>query len=76
MLFSLCMFVMAQEYNGLAQAVQKHGATKWANLATNLPNRPGKQCRGRYINHLQMVVVAFSTLLAGSIWRIGILSNT
>ena len=36
----------------LVSIVKKFGATKWSNIAKNIPYRTGKQCRERWFNHL------------------------
>eukprot|EP00301_Raphidiophrys_heterophryoidea_P026787 c9325_g1_i2.p1 GENE.c9325_g1_i2~~c9325_g1_i2.p1 ORF type:complete len:789 (+),score=183.87 c9325_g1_i2:524-2890(+) len=41
-----------QEDRILANMVHMHGPKKWAKIATNLDGRTGKQCRERWLNHL------------------------
>jgi len=36
----------------LLELVNKHGASNWSRIATELPSRIGKQCRERWHNHL------------------------
>lgn len=36
----------------LVQLVQEHGARRWSFIASQLIGRNGKQCRERYLNHL------------------------
>jgi len=36
----------------LKDAIEKHGASSWTNIAQYLPNRTNKQCRERWVNHL------------------------
>jgi Myb-like DNA-binding domain len=32
--------------------VEEHGSKKWSQIAMGLPGRSGKQCRERWLNHL------------------------
>ena len=41
------------EDNLLKLKVNEKGATHWAQIASFLPNRSGKQCRERWHNHLR-----------------------
>jgi hypothetical protein len=45
-----------QEDQTLLQKVQEFGPHKWSNVATFLDNRTGKQCRERWIDHLDPAV--------------------
>eukprot|EP01080_Neovahlkampfia_damariscottae_P001478 gene1478-12096_t len=36
----------------LLESIKDHGPKKWSFIAENLPGRSGKQCRERYLNHL------------------------
>eukprot|EP00735_Rhodelphis_limneticus_P015159 TRINITY_DN9328_c0_g1::TRINITY_DN9328_c0_g1_i1::g.28371::m.28371 TRINITY_DN9328_c0_g1::TRINITY_DN9328_c0_g1_i1::g.28371 ORF type:complete len:381 (-),score=59.52,sp/P10242/MYB_HUMAN/61.17/4e-38,Myb_DNA-binding/PF00249.26/9.6e-15,Myb_DNA-binding/PF00249.26/1.5e-15,Myb_DNA-bind_6/PF13921.1/4.8e-19,Myb_DNA-bind_6/PF13921.1/1.6e-10,Myb_DNA-bind_4/PF13837.1/1.9,Myb_DNA-bind_4/PF13837.1/1.4e+02 TRINITY_DN9328_c0_g1_i1:274-1416(-) len=36
----------------LSRLVKEHGPKNWSTIASNLKNRSGKQCRERWINHL------------------------
>lgn len=36
----------------LIQLVGKMGERRWRRIADSIPNRSGKQCRERYVNHL------------------------
>uniref|UniRef100_A0ACD5ZI64 Uncharacterized protein n=1 Tax=Avena sativa TaxID=4498 RepID=A0ACD5ZI64_AVESA len=44
----------AEEDEALTEAVRNHGHEhrKWATIARSLPRRTGKQCRERWINHM------------------------
>jgi len=42
-----------QEDEELTKLVEKHGARKWATIAKHFESRRGKQCRDRWVNHLQ-----------------------
>lgn len=41
-----------QEDEKLLQLVKKHGPKRWSFIASHLEGRVGKQCRERYLNHL------------------------
>lgn len=41
-----------EEDRKLIELVRKHGAKRWSYIATHLKGRIGKQCRERYLNHL------------------------
>ncbi|KAL9644251.1 hypothetical protein ABK040_005712 [Willaertia magna] len=41
-----------EEDKKLLDLVQNHGAKRWSFIAQGLPGRVGKQCRERYLNHL------------------------
>ncbi|KAG2387719.1 hypothetical protein C9374_001313 [Naegleria lovaniensis] len=41
-----------QEDEKLLQLVKKHGPKRWSFIASQLEGRVGKQCRERYLNHL------------------------
>jgi hypothetical protein len=41
-----------EEDKRLIDLVKKHGAKRWSFIATHLKGRIGKQCRERYLNHL------------------------
>jgi hypothetical protein len=41
-----------EEDRKLIDLVRKHGAKRWSYIATHLKGRIGKQCRERYLNHL------------------------
>jgi hypothetical protein len=45
-----------EEDQTILEFVQKHGTKNWTKLATLLPGRIGKQCRERWINHLDPVI--------------------
>ena len=40
----------------LASLVAEYGAKKWSTIAERVPGRIGKQCRERWLNHLDMTV--------------------
>ncbi len=40
----------------LAKLVQEYGPKKWSVIASNVPGRIGKQCRERWLNHLDSSV--------------------
>ena len=42
-----------EEDEHLRQLVDVYGIKSWAQIATNLDNRNGKQCRERWRNHLR-----------------------
>lgn len=42
----------AEEDGQLANMVHVHGPKRWATIAISLPGRTGKQCRERWLNHL------------------------
>lgn len=42
-----------EEDDLLKQKVQERGPVHWAEIASFLPNRSGKQCRERWHNHLR-----------------------
>jgi myb proto-oncogene protein len=42
----------SQEDELLVRLVQRHGAGNWSAIGTQLPGRKGKQCRERWVNHL------------------------
>ena len=45
------------EDNTLLSLVNLHGTYRsWSQIADGLPNRTGKQCRERYVNHLKPTV--------------------
>lgn len=41
-----------EEDDILIEAVAKYGPQKWSLIARFIPNRLGKQCRERWVNHL------------------------
>uniref|UniRef100_A0A7S1KNT9 Uncharacterized protein n=1 Tax=Percolomonas cosmopolitus TaxID=63605 RepID=A0A7S1KNT9_9EUKA len=41
-----------EEDRTLVELVEKHGAKRWSFIASHLRGRKGKQCRERYLNHL------------------------
>lgn len=41
-----------EEDHTLMELVEKHGPRKWSYIASHLRGRKGKQCRERYLNHL------------------------
>lgn len=47
----------AAEDSALRRLVQKHGEKAWAQIARELPNRLGKQCRERWRNQLDPSIV-------------------
>ncbi len=40
----------------LREAVAKHGARNWSNVAKMIPTKNGKQCRERWINHIDPAI--------------------
>ncbi len=42
-----------EEDEQLRSLVDQYGIKSWAQIATNLTNRNGKQCRERWLNHLR-----------------------
>ncbi|EJK57515.1 hypothetical protein THAOC_22431 [Thalassiosira oceanica] len=40
----------------IREHVKAHGTKKWSHLAASLPGRIGKQCRERYVNHLDPTI--------------------
>jgi hypothetical protein len=46
------------EHEKLESLVQQHGCEKnWAKVAAQMPNRTGKQCRERWLNHMKPGIV-------------------
>ena len=48
---------LPEEDNLLRQLVAKFGPKRWALIASHIPGRAGKQCRERWLNHLDSRVV-------------------
>lgn len=40
----------------LREAVAKHGARNWSSVAKMIPTKNGKQCRERWINHIDPAI--------------------
>eukprot|EP01043_Picozoa_sp_COSAG02_P040120 COSAG02_NODE_3220_length_7154_cov_12.889157_5_plen_187_part_00 len=40
----------------LREAVAKHGARNWSNVSKMIPTKNGKQCRERWINHIDPAI--------------------
>ena len=49
-------FWSEQEDKNLEDAVNKNGARNWSHISTFVKNRNGKQCRERYLNHLDPTI--------------------
>jgi len=47
---------LPEENQMLRRLVGKYGAKKWSTIATHIPGRVGKQCRERWLNHLDSSV--------------------
>lgn len=45
-----------EEDRTLLELVEKHGPKRWSYIATHLRGRKGKQCRERYLNHLDPAI--------------------
>jgi diphthamide synthase (EF-2-diphthine--ammonia ligase) len=50
------LFFCLQEDEKLAQLVALHGVGTWAPIAAVLTGRAGKQCRERWVNHLDPAI--------------------
>jgi len=48
------------EDRNLKDLVEKYGPVNWALISQSMPNRTGKQCRERWLNHLRPDVVTTS----------------
>eukprot|EP00611_Tribonema_gayanum_P027285 TRINITY_DN6700_c0_g1_i3.p1 TRINITY_DN6700_c0_g1~~TRINITY_DN6700_c0_g1_i3.p1 ORF type:complete len:1141 (-),score=256.26 TRINITY_DN6700_c0_g1_i3:888-4310(-) len=50
----------SEEDDVLRALVEQYGIKKWSHVATGLPGRTGKQCRERWLNHLDIRVMKTS----------------
>ncbi|KAG5184578.1 Homeodomain-like protein [Tribonema minus] len=50
----------SEEDDVLRALVKQYGNKKWSHVATGLPGRTGKQCRERWLNHLDIRVMKTS----------------